>query len=179
MNKVITFLSIYIIGIIFVCALIIAVFLHFYPLKYRDLIEKYSTTYTLEPELVASVINAESGFDKNSVSNAGAIGLMQLLPSTAEYIANINSITYSQEKLFDPEYNICLGCAYLNYLIKKFDDINTALCAYNAGPGNVAHWLENPKFTQNGLTLTSTPFPATNFYLAKIRQNQQIYTKFF
>lgn len=101
------------------------------------------------------------------------------MPATAEYIAGLSNITYNENRLFEVEYNINLGCAYLKYLILKFNDIDTALCAYNAGPNKVQSWLEDKNYSTDGKTLLSTPYPETNYYLAKILQNKQIYTKFF
>ena len=128
--------------------------------------------------MIASIINAESGFDTNAISNVGAVGLMQLMPSTAEYIALKSGIKYDSARLTEPRYNIILGTAYFAYLLEIFGDTDTTICAYNAGPNKVQEWLSNSKYSKNGVLL-STPYPATNYYLAKIRQNVQIYTKFF
>ena len=138
----------------------------FFPLKYRQEIITAAKTYSVDPVLVASVINAESGFDKNKVSPKQAVGLMQLLPSTAAAMAQNNEID-----LFDPATNITLGVKYLAYLINKFQDIDTALFAYNAGEGNVARWLSE----QGKTRLTSCPFKATNAYVHKIKKSLKYY----
>lgn len=168
----------YIIGIVCVSGLIIGAFLIFYPLAYRENIISIANEYNLPPVLIASVINAESGFDTQAVSSVGAVGLMQLMPETAEFIANKEGITFDKSRLFEPEYNITLGTAYIKYLVDTFSDTDTALCAYNAGPTRVKEWLLNPEFS-DGERLTSTPYPATNYYLSKIKQNITIYTKFY
>lgn len=137
-----------------------------FPLKYRQEIITATQTYHVDPILVASVINAESGFDKNKVSPKHAVGLMQLLPSTAAAMKPDAEID-----LFDPATNITLGVKYLAYLIKKFNDTDTALFAYNAGEGNVSRWLSE----QGKTKLTSCPFKATNAYVDKIKKSMKYY----
>ncbi len=136
-----------------------------YPLKYKEEILVAARTYNIDSVLIAAVINAESSFDKTKVSPKNAIGLMQLLPSTA------SSLMEGEIDLFDPKVNIDLGTKYLAYLIKKFDDTETALFAYNAGEGNVARWLATEGITK----LTSCPFKETNAYVAKIKKSMKYY----
>ena len=137
-----------------------------FPLKYRQTILTASRTYGVDSVLVAAVINAESGFDKNKVSVKQAVGLMQLLPSTAAALEPDQAID-----LFDPTTNITLGVKYLAYLIDKFEDTDTALFAYNAGEGNVARWLNEHGKTK----LTTCPFKATNAYVYKIKKSLKYY----
>jgi len=137
-----------------------------FPLKYRDEILAAGKTYSVDPVLIAAIINAESSFNKDKVSPKHAVGLMQLLPTTAKSMAEDEEID-----LFNPETNIRLGVKYLAYLIKKFGDIDTALFAYNAGEGNVTHWL-----TEQGVTyLTTCPFKETNAYVSKIKRSLKYY----
>lgn len=136
-----------------------------YPLKYKEEILAAANAYKIEPALIAAVINAESSFDKSKISPKNAIGLMQLLPSTA------SSLTEGEIDLFNPKVNINLGAKYLSYLIKKFGDVDTALFAYNAGEGNVARWLA----AENKTKLTSCPFKETNAYVAKIKRTIPYY----
>lgn len=178
MTKTTFYLSLYIIGIIIASAGIICLFSILYPIKYKETITEIANQYNIEPVMIASIINAESGFDTGAISNVGAVGLMQLMPATAEYIAQKNGLEYDSACLTEPEYNITLGTAYFSYLLEIFGDTDTAICAYNAGPNKVKEWLQNDEYSKNGVLL-STPYPATNYYLAKIRQNVQIYTKFF
>ncbi len=137
-----------------------------YPLQYQQEILAASIEYNVDPVLIASVINAESSFDKNKVSPKSAIGLMQLLPSTATSITNGTEIN-----LFDPATNIMLGVKYLAYLINKFGDVDTALFAYNAGEGNVSKWLTQ----QEKNKLNTCPFKETNAYVAKIKRSLKYY----
>ena len=178
MDKVTFFLILYIIGIIFASGAIVGSFLIFYPLSYRESVINIAKEYDLPPVLIASVINAESGFNPRAVSSVGAVGLMQLMPDTAKFIAQKNGIVFSKNRLIEPEYNITLGTAYIKYLVDIFGDTDTALCAYNAGPTRVKEWLLDPEFS-DGERLYSTPYKATNYYLTKIKQNITIYTKFY
>lgn len=162
MRKFVVVAAILTVGIVAVWLLLFNVF---FPLKYRQEILIAARTYNVDPVLVASVINAESGFDKNKVSPKQAVGLMQLLPSTAA------AMTKDEIDLFDPATNITLGVKYLSYLIHKFDDVDTALFAYNAGEGNVARWLNE----QGKTKLTTCPFKETNAYVDKIKKSLKYY----
>ena len=137
-----------------------------FPLRYREEILAASQTYQVDPVLVAAPINAESSFDHTKVSNKQAIGLMQLLPSTADSLTKETNID-----LYDPATNINLGVKYLAYLINRFNDVDTALFAYNAGEGNVARWLNE----QGTTSLTSCPFKETNAYVNKIKKTKKYY----
>lgn len=148
-----------------------------YPLKYYNYVDKYSTMYDLDKFLVLSVIKAESNFDKNAVSHEGARGLMQITPSTGEWIAEkMNLIEFSVDKLYDPEINIFMGCWYLNNLRKEFkDNYVLVLSAYNAGRGNVNKWLKNEEYSLDGKNLDYIPFKETELYIKKIKFNYNVY----
>ncbi|RME57638.1 MAG: lytic transglycosylase domain-containing protein [Candidatus Dadabacteria bacterium] len=107
----------------------------------------YSRKYNLEPTLVISIIEAESRFNPYAVSAKGAVGLMQILPSTAEYISKKYSIPWrGRSGLFNPSYNILIGCAYLHYLMKKFNqNLKYTLMAYNWGPSNTKKMIKKLK----------------------------------
>lgn len=142
-----------------------------YPLKYADLIKKYSRSFKLEPNFVAAVIYEESRFQKDSVSNAGAMGLMQIMPETAEHIASNLGETVSQEQLFDPEFNIRYGCWYLRFLLDHFDgDPVLALAAYNAGISYVKGWQEKGQ----GIV-----FKETKVFVKRVEKSAMMYKKIY
>lgn len=140
-----------------------------FPIKYQDEIAAASEEYGVEQAVIYSVINIESHFNKNAVSSKGAVGLMQVLPSTAQEVAG------QDVDLTLPAQNIAAGTKYISKLIIKFDDLNTALCAYNAGPTNVAAWLKNPEYSDDGKTLKRIPFAETSGYIQKFQKNYKYY----
>ncbi len=137
----------------------------------RETVEESS----LPPALVYAVMKAESGFDQNAVSAAGAVGLMQLLPSTAMFVAERSGVAFAPEKLFEAEYNVKLGCLYLEYLLERFPKEGTAIAAYNAGEGTVDDWLRAPSFSEDGETLGRIPYPETEDYVKKVVKFRKIY----
>lgn len=150
-------------------------FFKLYPLKYVAEIKQYSIEKNLSPHLIASIINTESSFNKNAQSDKGAIGLMQLLPTTAKWICEINKIDYAEENLFEPSFNIKIGTIYLKYLINKFENQNTAIVAYNAGEGVVSSWLNNTNYSTDQKTLTTIPYSESNSYLQKVNRGIGVY----
>ena len=104
---------------------------------------KASARYSVPPEMILAVIRIESAFDVNAQSNKGAVGLMQILPSTAQEIAQELRIDWRGEQILrDPSANIEMGTYYLTKLIGQFNDLSVALAAYNHGPGRIAELAE-------------------------------------
>ena len=157
---------------------IIVIFIAFKPImrqcyhvSHIDIIEKHSSEYSLDKHLIMAVISVESKFNENAISRKDAKGLMQLKEKTAIWCMEQFDIESRDRSLYDPELNIQIGCAYLSYLLDKFDsNVNTALAAYNAGEGNVAKWLHE----QNGV-LTTIPFNETKKYVESVNQKMKIY----
>lgn len=152
-----------------------------FPLKYKNIVIKYSEEYSgeddVDPLFIMSIIKAESNFDKDAKSNKGALGLMQVTPSTGEWIAEkLNEEMFAEDKLFDPDTNIRYGIWYINYLSKQFDgNLNLIIAAYNAGPGSVDKWLDDSSYSQNGEDLDNIPFVETDKYVEKVNFYYNIY----
>lgn len=152
-----------------------------YPLLYEDLIVKYAEQYSVDPFLVASVIFVESRFVHDAVSPRDAKGLMQILPSTGEWAAEIIHLEdYEEEQLFDPEVNIQMGCWYLGFLASQFPDSRElVLASYNGGIGNVRKWLDNREYSKDGKSLDYIPFRETRNYLVKVKEAYKIYKEVY
>ena len=148
-----------------------------YPTYYKNQVIQSAKNYHLNANLIFAFIKVESDFDKKAVSDAGAVGLMQILPSTADYIAK--KIKIDEYDLFDEKINIEFGCYYLRYLIDKFELLDTAICAYNAGEGNVINWLKNKEYSQDGKVLKTIPFKETREYIKKIHKTFEKYEKLY
>ncbi len=133
----------------------------------------------LPDSLVYAVIKAESDFDEAAISKAGAIGLMQLMPATAEFICSREKIVFEKERLKEASYNIKLGCKYLSYLCERFPAVETALCAYNAGEGTARTWLKDPELSPDGIRLSEIPYSETRAYLKKILKYRKIYENLY
>lgn len=150
------------------------------PIQYSEYVEAASSEFGLDKYLVYAIISTESGFDPQAESSAGAVGLMQLLPDTARWIAEKYDLDCDPAVLTDPETNIRLGCCYFSYLLSCFDgSIDLAVTAYNGGEGNVRQWLENPRYSSDGKTLYAIPYQETSKYLSKVTTRYEIYQKLY
>jgi soluble lytic murein transglycosylase len=150
-----------------------AFFLAYKPDKiYVDAAGYYGQKYDVERALIFSVIKTESNYKQNARSDAGALGLMQLMPETAVWIAGkINKTDYDEAMLTGVDCNIELGTWYLSYLIKKFESVDIALIAYNAGEGNAQKWIRENK-------INDIPFKETKNYLKKVKRHYKYYKRF-
>lgn len=144
-------------------------------MSYSHEIKQTALKCQIDGALIASVANVESGFKSESLSNKGAVGIMQLMPETAKWIADKNHIEYDENELMNAEYNIMLGGYYLSYLLNYFGDVQLGICAYNAGLGNVNKWLNNKECSEDGKTLIKIPFKETREYLSKVNKNYYYY----
>ncbi|MDO5027172.1 MAG: lytic transglycosylase domain-containing protein [Tissierellia bacterium] len=142
---------------------------------YVDLIEKYSQEEKLNEELLAAIIKVESRFRPEAKSHAGAVGLMQLLPETAGWMADKMDMEFKEEDLLNPEINIKLGSAYFKYLFDTFKSEDLAILAYNGGPGNVNTWLENGTIDNDQASYENVPIYETRTYLTRIKDNRDLY----
>jgi soluble lytic murein transglycosylase len=146
------------------------------PLSHEDIIRQQAADKHLDPALIAAVIYAETKFDPRP-SSAGAEGLMQLLPQTAEYLAHRSgATTFTASDLATPQVNIAYGSYYLRYLIDHYNGaVMPALAAYNAGMTNVDRWLAESRADGNIFTINEIPFPETRAYVLRVLQAQRDY----
>lgn len=146
------------------------------PLAHDDIIRQQAADKHLDPALIAAVIYAETKFDP-STSSAGAEGLMQILPATAEFLAHRSGATnFTTADLGTPQVNIAYGSYYLRYLIDRYGGSTTlGVAAYNGGEANVNHWLAEARADHRRFSMADITFPETRAYVRKVLQAQQDY----
>ncbi|UYJ16944.1 MAG: lytic transglycosylase domain-containing protein [Veillonellaceae bacterium] len=131
------------------------------------LIEKSAEEQHVSPSLLQAVILTESKFDAKAVSHVGAVGMMQLMPETAEWISEESGLP--ADDLNRPDENIPLGAWYLNFLLKKYHNNEVlALAAYNAGRGNVDEWVEKYNWGEGFSKVDEIPFPETREFVKTV-----------
>ena len=148
-----------------------------YQLHYQEIINENAKEFILDPYLVTALIREESYFNPKAQSVAGARGLMQLMPSTASYIAAKNAIIYTgATSLFSPETNINLGCAYLDYAKTKLHENDMlAIASYNGGPNAVRSWKDNLTYKNFDEFVENIPYPETRDYVKKVYRSYWVY----
>ena len=153
---------------------------YLYPIKYKEYVYQYSTELDIDPMLTFAIIKTESNFMEDVVSKSGAIGLMQLMESTAKEQARKLNIEYSKEILYNPETNLKIGLNYFNTLLDYYNqNYILAFTAYNAGLGNVQKWIKQGIIKEDGSDIENIPFKETNIYVRKIIKNYEIYKKLY
>ena len=151
-----------------------------YPMEYEAQIRARAAENGIPPACAAAVILAESSYRPEAVSGANAQGLMQLLPSTAEWIAGKFDESYVEGCLFDPDTNIKYGCWYLGFLMRRFGgDMRCAAAAYHAGQGTVDQWLQNPEYSADGKALDVIPYDTTDAYVKRVLKYYEKYEKLY
>ena len=140
-----------------------------FPIKYQEEISAACAKYDVEEAVIFALINTESHFNKDAISCKGAVGLMQVLPTTATSLAG------QEVDLSVPATNIDIGTKYFSHLLSRFENVETALCAYNAGPTNVQKWLLDSELSDDGVTLKKIPFAETKGYIERFRKNYKYY----
>jgi soluble lytic murein transglycosylase len=150
-----------------------------FPFAYADAIVKYANKNGLDPMLVAGLIRQETIFQSDAVSHAGAVGLMQVLPSTGRRLARAEKIRYTRAKLFEPEYNLRLGTVYFRDLIRNTGSTEAALAAYNAGEDRVTAWKGSRDFDEPAEFIESIPFTETREYVQIVMRNAEIYRRLY
>ncbi len=153
----------------------------FYPLQYQEPVLRYAAVHQLDPLLLMAVIRVESRFDPRARSHKGAVGLMQLMPETAQWAAEQMRLPdFSLERLEDPEINVQIGAWYLASLRNQFGgDLVLALAAYNGGEGNVRRWLQERRWSGQRETLHEIPYRETREYVRKVLVSYQWYRRLY
>ena len=146
-----------------------------YKKEYSEYVTKYAEQYGVEENLIYALIKAESNFNPDAVSHQNAKGLMQLMQSTAEDLAKNSKIDLNNENILEPEVNIQLGTQYIASLLNKYDCVEVALAAYNAGSGNVDKWISAGKIKADGSDIENIPYKETNTYVRKIMRDYEVY----
>jgi len=143
-----------------------------HPLRYTTIVQTYAHERRLDPALLAAVIDTESKFNADARSSAGAVGLMQLTPATAEGIAEYtHGSKFRLSDLTNPDINVRYGSFYLRLLLNKYHgNERLALAAYNAGEANVDRWQRLHQGIQ---------FADTRAYVAKIEILKTLYRRVY
>ncbi len=147
-----------------------------YPFYYKEEISAIARQYNFEPCFVAALIHVESKFNPKAVSKRGACGLMQIMPATAEWIAEKQGWeSLDLDKIFQLDTNLMLGVWYLHNLVEEFNDLVPVVAAYNAGRGNVNKWLQEGIWDGTLDTIDRIPFSETRQYVQKVWKTYRRY----
>lgn len=149
-----------------------------YPREYSEIVTRYSKEYGVPEYVIYATIRSESGFDSGAKSEAGALGLMQIMPATFDWMISMTQEGYETGMLYDPETNIKYGSYYLSYLNLRYNDWDTVFAAYNAGPANVDAWLADPGMSKDG-KLVSIPIAETAGYVKKMNEAVEKYKELY
>ena len=150
-----------------------------YPMPYQEPLESEARRNHLDPMLVAGLIRQESAFSAEAVSGRNAVGLMQLEPKTGSLLAGRLHVKFSRARLFDPEYNLRLGTAYLSDLLATNGSPEAALAAYNAGVDRVTLWTTGQNYTETAEFVESIPFTETREYVQVVLRNAELYRQIY
>lgn len=185
-DRVLTPVRFVLLGVVVLLALLTLLFLRgpefwqrlYYPLpeEYIGAIGESATRHEVNPYLVAAIVEAESDWRPGITSDAGAVGLMQVLPETAEELSREGLVDpqYDPDDLSDPRVNIEFGTAYFRLLVERYHEIETAIAAYNAGIGNVDRWVE-----PGGDIRESIEFPETKHYVLRVARARDVYEELY
>lgn len=150
---------------------------YLYPFPYRDKVFANAAANEVEPFLVAAVIRTESKFVAAARSPKGAMGLMQMMPETGQWVAEqLGEGGFAAEMLYDPDVSIRFGTWYLASLQKEFRDNEVlVLAAYNGGRGNVKQWMRQFGWEQNFRDIEQIPYRETREYVKKVLHAKERY----
>lgn len=149
-----------------------------YPIHYRESIARVAERYDLDPYLVAAVVNTESGYNPEAVSSAGAVGLMQLMPDTADWVTGLPGWRGGDSpNLSNPDDSLELGACYLRYLLDTLGGgTRPALAAYNAGQGVVGRWIAAAG-GEDRFDLDDIVYPETRAFVERVERYWELYAR--
>ena len=151
-----------------------------YPRGYSEYVTIYAEKYGVPETLVYAVIRTESDFESGAVSGAGAVGLMQLMPSTFKWLTDDMLFEHLESgMLYDPETNIRYGTYCLSYLYDRYGRWDLAIAAYNGGLGNVDEWLEDDRYADGEGGLKRIPFKETRQFVSRVTEAWEMYDKLY
>jgi soluble lytic murein transglycosylase len=151
-----------------------------FPMPYREKVMSHATAKQLDPSVIYGVMRRESLFDSNAKSPVGALGLMQLMPATARYVAKgLGLKKPKQADILEIENNINFGTQYFRTVLNRFDNnISLAAAAYNAGPSNVKRWLPSTKNMPADLWVETVPYKETRNYVQAVLAYATVFDTF-
>ena len=152
-----------------------------YPFPYREIVVSEADKYEIDPLLIISIIRVESSYNHTAQSGKGARGLMQIMPDTGFWIADILGLDdFSEDSFYDPHVNISLGVWYINDLLRQFNNnLYPALAAYNGGRGRVSKWLNEGIWDGGKENLADIPFSETRSFIQKVDRSYQRYQQIY
>lgn len=141
-----------------------------YPIKYEKEIAKIAPQYQMNPYLILAIIQVETRFNEERISEKGALGPMQLMPETAEWIIEQGRFSsHFMDYLSRPEVNIAIGSWYLSTIYRQFNqNLIATIAAYNAGPGNVNKWISQNIWDGTLENITQIPYGETRHYIQRV-----------
>ncbi len=169
--------------ILLIAAFLFLIFYHkpilrmYFILDHQQQIVNYSQQSKLNPALISATVFAESGFNPVAQSHKGAIGLMQVMPATGEWVAGqMMWKDFRVNDLHDPDKNLQIGIWYLAYLKRSFNQNDyLALASYNAGSRYVLEWVEQGVWNGDMVKVEQIPFPETKNYVLKVLFLKKVY----
>ena len=155
---------------------------HFYPRDYSEYVSQYSEEYSVDETLIYAVIRTESGFHADAQSGVGAMGLMQIMPETYDYMLMLegDDSDHDDNELLNPQINIKYGTYYMSILLEHYGGKEQlAIAAYNGGIANVDSWLTDSRYSQDGITLSEIPYNETAQYVERVESAKEMYESLY
>lgn len=151
-----------------------------YPQKYEKYVEKAAKDYDLEPALIYAVIRTESNFNPDAHSGAGACGIMQIMPTSFEWLQKVRDCEgkYTEGDLYNPKICIDYGSYLLRYFLDYYGTEQLAVAAYNAG-FVVTDWINDYEYSSDGVTLEKIPYPETEKYVERVSDAKNMYIELY